>query len=141
MNHQHLNFMRNFESEQNFTANFDMNSLSWIELFCSDFDFIQSYFDLISLVPQSPHWIYILNSARNCWILSEFYSQIWVDFSTKKRAFQGDFDFIWAYFNLISLALQLFLSILQFIWDSYWVRRTTRTWRSLHHFNSQPRSF
>src|SRR5438046_2949425 len=27
MNHQHLNVMRNFESEQNSTVNFDMNSL------------------------------------------------------------------------------------------------------------------
>ena len=131
-----------FESEWDSTANFGVNSLGWIRLFCPDFDFIWPYFDLISLVLQlSSCWIYVLNFARNCWILSEFYSQIWVDFSTKKRTLQEDFDFIWAYFNLISLALQLFLSILQFIWDSYWVRRTIRAWRSLHHLNSQSRDF
>ena len=33
LNCQHLNVMRNFKSEQNSTANFDVNSLSWIELF------------------------------------------------------------------------------------------------------------
>ena len=42
------------------------------------------------------------------WIWMRFYSQIWVDFSMKKRAFQEDFDFIQAYFNLISLVSQLF---------------------------------
>ena len=137
-----LNFMRNFESEWNSTVNFDVNSLDWIRLFCSDFDFIWSYFDLISLASQfSSCWIYVLNFTRNCWILSEFYSQIWVDFSTLKRALQRDFDFIQTYFNLISLASQLFLSILQFIWDSYWVRRMTEAWRSLCHFNSQSRNF
>ena len=129
MNHQCLNSMRNFESEQNSTANFGMNSLSWIRLFCPDFDFIWPYFDLISLAPQlSPHWIYVSNSARNHWISSEFYSQIWVDFSTLKKTFQRDFDFIQTYFDLISLASQLFLLILWFIWDFYWFGRTSGEW-------------
>ena len=75
------------------------------------------------------------------WIWTEFYSQIWVDFSMKKKTLQRDFDFIWTYFNLISLVSQLFLLILQFIWDSYWVRRMIEAWRSLCHFNSQSRSF
>ena len=119
-----------------------MNSLDWIRLFCSDFDFIWFYFDLILLALQlSPHWIYVLNSTRNYWTSSEFYSQIWVDFPTLKKAFQGDFDFIQTYFDLISLASQLFLSILWFIWDSYWVRRMTRAWRPLCHLNSQSRGF
>ena len=43
VNCQCLNVMRNFESEQDSTANFDVNFLSWIELFCLIlilFDFI-----------------------------------------------------------------------------------------------------
>ena len=74
--------------------------------------------------------IQISNFARNYWISSEFYSQIWIDFSMLKRAFLRDFDFIWLYFNLISLASQLLSLILWFIWDSYWFGRTTRAWRS-----------
>ena len=74
MNCWYLNIMKNFESEQNFTVNFNMNFLSWIEVF---------------------HF---------------------------------NFDFIWFYFDLISLVSQLFFLILQFIWDSYWVERTTEEW-------------
>ena len=44
--------MRNFGSEQNSTSKFDVEFLDWIGLFCSDFDFIWSYFDLISLASQ-----------------------------------------------------------------------------------------
>ena len=86
-----------------------------------------------------------LNFTRNYWILSEFYSQIWVDFSMLKRTFLGDFDFIWPYFDLILLVPQLLSLILWFIWDSYWfeenIQRMIRAWRSFCHLNSQSRDF
>ena len=130
--------MRNFESEWDSTSKFGVEFLGWIGLFCPDFDFIRPYFDLISLAPQPPRWIYVSNSARNRWTSSEFYSQIWVDFPTLKGVFLRDFDFIRAYFGLISLAPQLFLSIL-LIREN--IRRMTGPWRPFCHSNSQPKSF
>ena len=51
--------MRNFESEWDSTSKFDMKFLDWFEFFCSNVDFIWSYFDLISASECSLHWIYI----------------------------------------------------------------------------------
>ena len=82
-----------------------------------------------------------MNSARNHWILSEFYSQIWVDFSTLKKTFLRDFDFIQAYFDLISLVSQLlsqFYNLFEILID---LREWSRAWRPFHYLISQLKSF
>ncbi len=64
----------------------------------------------------------IIESCQNSTVKFELIFLHW------REAFQRDFDFIWSYFDLISLASQLFLLILWFIWDSYWFERTFEEW-------------
>ncbi len=69
-----------------------------------------------------------LNSSRNHWCLSKINNQIWLDFSTLKKSFLRNFDFILTYFWLNLTSISTFSLIFWFIWDFYWFRRTIKEW-------------
>ena len=89
-------------------------------------------------------WIYILNFTKNHWILSEFYSQNWIDYSILKKTFQKNFDFIQTYFDLISLVFQFFFqffNLCEILSDSRKHLKNDQNMKIFCHFNNQFKSF